>query len=307
VSRRVVAYDFVEDWSTALREAMTESVNSIITVGLTLEQCKREAAHGQFGAVLEAAGISPRVAQMFMKVAANRVLSNPSTYSHLPAAYNSLYELSRLDEGRLEEVIADETITPGTTYSNIRTMVSREVEMAKNKALRDNPEQGPALPYRPESGPPAPAVYECQGCGVLVDPETLDTGDEVADIICPVCVECMQMADATSSEFERALDVARQEGDLSRENVIRNLGAPTSAVEPAVRAPMPPGMKHSPRRTNDEVLRNCVEIIGNAMLVSEIVSWTTEDRELRDQAAKELRHARTTISEMITALEAGAS
>jgi len=61
---------------------------------------------------VQGAGISPRIAQMFMAIANHPVLANTSTYSQLPPAYNTLYMLSRLEPAELEQALEDETVTP---------------------------------------------------------------------------------------------------------------------------------------------------------------------------------------------------
>jgi hypothetical protein len=53
-----------------------------------------------------------RMAEMFMSVARNRVLSNAQYIALLPGAITTLYDLSRIKPELLEAKITDGTITP---------------------------------------------------------------------------------------------------------------------------------------------------------------------------------------------------
>jgi hypothetical protein len=113
-------------WAEEIRRSLGRSVEAIIDVGNTIKKCKAELPHGQFQEAVQLAGISPRVAQMFMAVADNPVLSNTSIYSQLPGAYNTLYALSRLDVPQLEEAIGNGTVSAVMTLAEAKTLASHE-------------------------------------------------------------------------------------------------------------------------------------------------------------------------------------
>jgi hypothetical protein len=102
----------VGGWTELIQSHMAKTVESIIDTGTALIDCKAALAFGHFREAVEGAGISPRVAQMFMAIANHPVLANTSAYSHLPPAYNTLYQLSRLEPAELAQALEDEAITP---------------------------------------------------------------------------------------------------------------------------------------------------------------------------------------------------
>ena len=116
--------ELVATWSDRIRASLARSVEAIVATGQLLLEAKLELSHGQWLETLEVAGISPRVAQMFISVAENPALSNTSNYSHLlPAAYNTLYVLSRVEpEERLIEALETGEVNPTTTLSEARAM-----------------------------------------------------------------------------------------------------------------------------------------------------------------------------------------
>lgn len=187
----------VEDWSSRIRATLARSVEAIIDTGRTLRDAKAALPHGQFEEAVRAAGMSPRAAQMFMRVADNPGIANPNTYSHLPPAYNTLYALSALDPEALETEVESGRITPRLTLGEARTLVSRRRTGEQIAAERAETDQ------------------------LHVDVrEALGSDEDVREI--------MRLADATSSQFERAVREARADGDLSRKNVVAKLAASRS-------------------------------------------------------------------------------
>ena len=61
----------VEAWSSRIRSSLERSVEAILDTGRLLQAAKDELPHGQFLVAVELAGLSPRMTQMFLSVAAN--------------------------------------------------------------------------------------------------------------------------------------------------------------------------------------------------------------------------------------------
>jgi len=208
-----------EQWGAFIREAVTNSVRAIIDVGANITQCKLDLPHGQFLEALRFAGISPRVAQMFMKVANNPVLSNAKTSSHLPASYNSLYELTKLEEDRLEEIIAEGVVNAGTTYSAAKSLVRQEQIKAQHGEPRFYTEDDVHIPvvmpnttWEPPkillkdseewADAPMDAAAFCEECQQYLDGDGEPPGpDEVLE--CPKCeCEVVLIAEKVTEELE---------------------------------------------------------------------------------------------------------
>jgi len=115
----------VVGWSELIRTHLAKTVESIIATGSVLTDCKAALPFGQFKEALEGAGITPRVAQMFMAVATHPVLVNTSIHSQLPPAYNTLYQLSRLKPPELERALEDGTITPKLKVNDALQLATR--------------------------------------------------------------------------------------------------------------------------------------------------------------------------------------
>ncbi len=62
---------------------------------------------------------------MFTRIADHKVIANPSNYSFLPGAYNTLYALSALDVPLLENAIADGRVTPTLKLEDAKALVHR--------------------------------------------------------------------------------------------------------------------------------------------------------------------------------------
>jgi len=123
----------VPEWSARIRVSMAATVETIIHTGTVLTDCKAALQHGQFREALEGAGISPRIAQMFMAIANHPVLANTKSFSQLPSSYTVLYQLSRLEPPELAQALEDEAITPKLKVNEAYQLAN----MAKNARSRE--------------------------------------------------------------------------------------------------------------------------------------------------------------------------
>jgi hypothetical protein len=206
------------------------------------------------------AGMNPRVAQMFMRIARHPVISNANSYSHLPPALHSLYELSRLEQDRLEVALESGTVGQTTPLGEVRTIVRRE-------------KTGSPIIPRP------------------CDPDPAFTPQEAA--------ECIEMASYSSDAFEQAITEGREQGDLSRQNVISILytGPPVLMPKPNSMCPR----RHSPV-VGDDLIRRAVTTTVDHMDALDAVSWETKDEDLCSWGMTELKKARTQLAGAIISL-----
>lgn len=100
-------------WAVKIRSAWQKSVESILETGRLLTEAKAALPHGGFEIMVrDQLPFAARTAQRLMAIAANRVLSNTTHASLLPASWNTLYHLSRLDEGELKAGLSRRLIKP---------------------------------------------------------------------------------------------------------------------------------------------------------------------------------------------------
>lgn len=128
----------INDWKNRIELAWQKSVASVIEVGSLIKAAK--AKLGISFAMLEVElPFSSSVAAYLVKIAENPVLSNPRYFNKLPNGYNTLYYLSSVEDGLLQEKIERGEITP-------------DFSLASAKSLRE------VAPKSPASGKPRTKV-----------------------------------------------------------------------------------------------------------------------------------------------------
>src|SRR3954463_4765892 len=104
----------VDDFAARIRTAWHKSAEGIIEAGRLLTEAKEALRHGRFGRLFKEKKVpfSERVAQCLMEVARNPVLTNPNHSSDLPPHWRTLYELTRIPEPQLQEMMAEGRVYP---------------------------------------------------------------------------------------------------------------------------------------------------------------------------------------------------
>jgi hypothetical protein len=95
--------------------AWQKTVANIVESGRLLIEAKDDIGHGGFQVMIRAElPFGPRTSQRLMEIAEDRVLSNTTHVSYLPASWGTLYELTKLPKHGLdlEVLIEDGTINP---------------------------------------------------------------------------------------------------------------------------------------------------------------------------------------------------
>lgn len=123
-------------WADRIRPHLVGAVENIIAAGRELNEAKEALPHGTFGPLLDELGLSRQMANRFMRVAANQVLSNRPPVGGLPAAVSVLDELTRLDDETLTAAIEAGEVTSSTTRDDARALVElHEHEQAIERGL----------------------------------------------------------------------------------------------------------------------------------------------------------------------------
>ena len=110
----------ISAWEKKIRAAWQKSIAAIFEVGDLLIAAKQELPHGQFQAMVDnALPFRPRTAERLMAIAADKRLRNPTHVSHLPSSWGTLYELTKLSDERVAELLADGTINSEMARADI--------------------------------------------------------------------------------------------------------------------------------------------------------------------------------------------
>jgi hypothetical protein len=111
-----------------------EAAASVIAAGRTLIEIKAGAKHGErerlFAghphAVARPIRVSLGTAERLMKIAAHPVLSKSAHVPILPAAWGTLYELTKVPEERLVSALADGRVSPGMEREDVIALRDRD-------------------------------------------------------------------------------------------------------------------------------------------------------------------------------------
>lgn len=110
------------DWAAHIQTSWRSGVESIIETGRRLIEAKRVLPHGEFGKMIEGdLPFSRKTSFKLMAIATDKRLTNDSHVSHLPPSWGTLYELTMLSDDDFDERIANGSIHPDMTRSEVRT------------------------------------------------------------------------------------------------------------------------------------------------------------------------------------------
>lgn len=118
-----------QEYGQRVRGHLARAVEGTVAAGRELIEAKERVAHGQFGDVVEAAGISDATARRLMAIANNPALSNRTHAYVLPGSWTTLYELSRMEPQAIEQGIAEGAIRPDTTRDDVHALRTRLEEL----------------------------------------------------------------------------------------------------------------------------------------------------------------------------------
>jgi hypothetical protein len=96
-----------DKWAADICAAWQRSVSGIFKAGELLVAAKKKLEHGAFQAMVKHdLPFGARTAQCLMKIASDKRLSKANHGARLPASWRTLYEMTRLDDEKLERVVA---------------------------------------------------------------------------------------------------------------------------------------------------------------------------------------------------------
>jgi len=125
-----------EYWAPKIHGEWRKSIEGILGVGRQLIAAKEACEHGEFlrlfkgheNAVSQPLPFGEDAAQRLMAIASHDVLSNADQSRFLPQSWQTLYELTKLDDETLLAGIKAGEITPETTRAQAAAMHADPVE-----------------------------------------------------------------------------------------------------------------------------------------------------------------------------------
>jgi hypothetical protein len=156
LTRREWAKRINDQW----RGAAAGMLGAIFQIGHDLNAAKKDLGHGQFMLMVKhnlkfsrEERSNYRIANMFMRVADDRRLSNVKTLSHLPPYYATLYKITRLEDDVFERLLSDGIIRPAVTYAEINKVLRTEkVKADEQRVLNLAPIVGFAHSFSTQPG-----------------------------------------------------------------------------------------------------------------------------------------------------------
>ena len=128
----------IEEWRNYISEPWQNAVESIIETGRRLIEAKEGIGHGGWTKIFEDKKLfSVQTADRLMAIARHSVLANLTHGRNLPPSWRTLYELSRIPEKTLLEMMQDGRVHPELTRSEAEALIKETEEHdEKMEALR---------------------------------------------------------------------------------------------------------------------------------------------------------------------------
>ena len=124
-------------WVDRISSAWREQVPSIFETGNLLEAAKAELAHGEWLVLAkEELPFSHQTANKLMAIADSDVLRNYAHGRNLPAAWTTLYELTKLTEEQFDAGIKSGAINPKMERKDVKVLRGIEPKERKKKDER---------------------------------------------------------------------------------------------------------------------------------------------------------------------------
>lgn len=125
-----------DEYAARITACWRKSAEAFIEAGRWLIRAKNELEHGQFGKMIEDnLPFKASTAQRLMIVAADQWIANPAHVQHLPPHWGTLYEITKLDEPRRDELLAAGTICPDMERSAISGVVKQSARQTRERDL----------------------------------------------------------------------------------------------------------------------------------------------------------------------------
>jgi hypothetical protein len=158
-----------KQFALKITKAWHKSIASIFECGDLLTEAKAKLKHGEFQKMIEhSLPFKPRTAEMLMRIAADKRLTNPKHASLLPPSWYVLYRLSTLSDEDFEAAIVDGTINPEMRRDDVpqKVTVTTVAEAPRQRTMSVEHIAASASPNRvivPHYVEPPPRLSDMSG------------------------------------------------------------------------------------------------------------------------------------------------
>jgi hypothetical protein len=125
-------------WAARIGESWRQALDGVLETGRALVEAKAALPHGEFLAMIETdLPFGADTVQRLMKIARNPQLANTDHNRLLPTSWQTLYELTKLDDATLAAAFADGRIRPDMERADaalLRTAERRTERLRRNEA-----------------------------------------------------------------------------------------------------------------------------------------------------------------------------
>ena len=109
-----------DDFASAIAQRWRDSVAAIIDAGRLLLGAKAALSHGEFTPMVEnSLPFGRQTAFRLMAIAEHSILSNVTHVQHLPSSWGTVYELTKIPDEPLQQMLGDGTIHPDLRRSEV--------------------------------------------------------------------------------------------------------------------------------------------------------------------------------------------
>lgn len=117
-----------EDFAVQVRYCVGSAIEDIIDAGRYLIRAKAVLPHGEFGRMFaeKMVPFSINTAQRLMAIARHPELTNPAHVQHLPAAWGTLYELTKVEPDRLHDALRYGQVRQDMRRQDVKALLPRE-------------------------------------------------------------------------------------------------------------------------------------------------------------------------------------
>jgi hypothetical protein len=112
-------------WAAKIRSNYKRGVEAFVKTGLTLLAAKKALPHGAFLEMVKRdLPFTPSTAQRLMKIGTDPRLTNTAHGQHLPKAWRTLHELTKLDDKAFKEALLSGAIHPEMTRNDAERLAA---------------------------------------------------------------------------------------------------------------------------------------------------------------------------------------
>ena len=127
----------IDKWHGRIEAAWGKTIENFVNLGRLLNQAKAELG-GNYKELEKRLSIDSSLISIFTRIAHHPVLSDPVNYPRLPSRYNTLYQLSQLENQVVEDKINSGEINPKLTVNEARLM-RKQIEPQSSNSAKEKP------------------------------------------------------------------------------------------------------------------------------------------------------------------------